>query len=274
MTALKETGTYLDRILAQTAYDLEARKASTSVEELKVRAASMPAPMIVESALRRETISVIAEIKRASPSKGTFPIDVVPADVAAAYIEGGVAAISCLTDEPFFKGSLEDLEVVAGVAAKAQPAVPVLRKDFVIDTYQIDEARAYGASMVLLIVASLEDSQLREFREYSESLGMAALVEIHDENERDRVVASGATLLGINNRNLKTFEVDLAVTERLTANLPARTTIVGESGIFTVEDVERMAQSGVDAVLVGESLILQDDRAAAVRAIAGVPRVL
>jgi indole-3-glycerol phosphate synthase len=274
MTSVKETGTYLDRILIQTAHDLETRKAKVPVDQLRARAESMPKPVNVERALRRETISVIGEIKKASPSKGTFPVDVDPADVAGAYIDGGVAAISCLTDEPFFKGSLADLEIVAGVASKASPPVPVLRKDFIIDTYQIDEARAYGASMVLLIVAALDDRQLRDFREYAQALGLAALVEIHDTEERARAVGSGATLIGINNRSLKTFDVDLGMTERLTPNLPSRTTIVGESGIFTKEHVERLAQAGVDAVLVGESLILQEDRSAAVRAIAGVPHVL
>lgn len=273
MTAVKETGSYLDRILVQTSHDLDARKRQMSLEQLQQKAAAMPVPANVEAALHRETIAVIAEIKKASPSRGTFPVDVVPADVAAAYINGGVAAISCLTDEPFFKGSLADLEVVSAIASRAEPAVPVLRKDFVIDTYQIDEARAYGASMVLLIVAALEDSQLREFREYAESMGMSALVEIHDEHESVRAIESGASLIGINNRNLRTFEVDLAVTERLVPGLPARSIIVGESGIFTTDHVERMARAGVDAVLVGESLIMQADRAEAVRAIAGMPRV-
>lgn len=271
--SLKETGTYLDRILTQTARDLAIRKACTSPQELRAKAATMPAAIQETPALRRETVGVIAEIKKASPSKGTFPVDVVPEEIAGAYIEGGVAAISCLTDEPFFKGSLADLESVAAIASGAEPAVPVLRKDFIIDAFQIDEARAYGASIVLLIVAALDDHQLREFREYAESMGMAALVEVHDAEEVARAVDSGATLVGINNRNLRTFEVDLAITEQLAPTLPSETVVVGESGIFTREHVERLAGYGVDAVLVGESLILQPDRADAVRAIAGVPRV-
>lgn len=273
MSAVKETGTYLDRILVQTARDLESRKGRTSLEQLQEKVYAMPTPVDAMPALQRDTVTVIAEIKKASPSKGTFPVEVIPGEVAAAYIDGGVAAISCLTDEPFFKGSLADLETVASVAANADHPVPVLRKDFVIDTYQIDEARAFGASMVLLIVASLEDRQLRDFREYAESLGLTALVEIHDEAESARAVASGATLIGINNRNLRTFEVDLAVTERLAPDLPEGTVIVGESGIFTAAHVERLAGAGVDAVLVGESLILQSDRAKAVREISGVRRV-
>lgn len=274
MTAnVKETGTYLDRILAQTAKDLGVRKSSISLDALHARAVTMPAPVDAETLFNREHVAVIAEIKKASPSRGAFPVAVVPVDIARSYVDGGAAAISCLTDEPFFKGSLSDLAVVSDVAARARPPLGVLRKDFVIDPYQIDEARAYGASLVLLIVAALNDDQLRDYREHVESLGMAALVEVHDAEESARAVSSGATLIGINNRNLRTFEVDLTVTERLAPELPKRTTIVGESGIFTHGHVERLARSGVDAVLVGESLILQNDRAAAVRAIAGVPRV-
>jgi indole-3-glycerol phosphate synthase len=272
-TKTVETGTYLDRILVQTAKDLDVRKARMPVEELRARFASLPDPVNVPDALRRDTVTVIAEIKRASPSKGLFPTMVVPAEVAASYIEGGVAAISCLTDEPFFRGSLCDLADVSSVASMHQPPVGVLRKDFTIDTYQIDEARAFGASFVLLIVAALDDVQLREFREHAEELGMSALVEVHDAGEAERAIASGATLIGINNRNLRTLDVNLATTETLAPTLPEGTTIVGESGIFTANDVARLANAGVHAVLVGESLIVQDDRATAVRAIAGVPRV-
>lgn len=271
-TRVIETGTYLDRILAQTATDLETRRASVSAGEMRERIAAAPPVVDVAAALRRETVTVIAEIKRASPSKGTFPVTVVPSDVARSYVAGGAAAISCLTDEPFFKGSLADLVEVVAVASAAEPSIGVLRKDFTIDAFQIDEARAYGASCVLLIVAALDDAQIRDFREHAEGLGMAALVEVHDEVEAERAVASGATLIGINNRNLRTFEVDLGVTERLAIALPAGTTIVGESGIFTADHVRRLADAGVHAVLVGESLIVQDDRAAAVRAIAGVRR--
>lgn len=271
MTAVKETGTYLDRILLQTAETVDSSVRRVSRAEMSDRAKNATAPVQVIESLRRDTVSVIAEFKRASPSKGRFPVEIEPRDVALAYIEGGVAGISCLTDEPFFQGSLDDLERVVGVTSMAQPPVPVLRKDFTIDPYQIDEARAHGASMVLLIVAALDDVQLREFREQAEALGMSALVEVHDDAETERAVSSGATLIGINNRNLRTFEVDLGVTERIAPSLPQGTTVVGESGIFTVEHVERMARTGVHAVLVGESLILQDDRAVAVRALTQVP---
>ncbi len=271
--SLRETGTYLDRILSQTVRDLDVRKSRIPVAVLEAKIATMPTPANVMPALQRGTVGVIAEFKRASPSRGRFPVDIAPEDVAADYIEGGAVAISCLTDEPFFSGSLDDLRSVASIASRAEPVVPVLRKDFILDTYQVDEARAYGASMVLLIAAALDDRQLREFREYAETLAMSALVEIHDVQESVRAVGSGATIIGINNRNLQTFNVDLAVTERLAPMLPSGTVVVGESGIFTRDHVERLSHSGVDAVLVGESLILQDDRAAAVRQIAGVPRV-
>lgn len=269
----RHTGTYLDRILAQTAKDVATRKALVSVDALRAKAANQPAPIDVEAALDRETVTVIAEIKRASPSKGTFPVSVVPSEIAAAYIDGGAAAISCLTDEPYFKGSLTDLEAVAQTSYAAQNPIGVLRKDFMLDRYQIDEARAFGASCILLIVAALDDAQLIGLQDHARSLGLSVLVEVHDEEEARRAVDAGATLIGINNRDLRTFHVDLATTERIAPLLPARTTVVGESGIFTVDDVSRLAEAGIAAVLVGESLILQEDRAAATRALAGVPRV-
>lgn len=269
---VKDTGTYLDKILARTVETVAAAKTRLPDDAMAARARDAAPAVPAIPALRRDTVTVIAEFKRASPSKGRFPVEIEPRQVADAYIDGGVAAISCLTDEPFFQGSLGDLrDVVAFSNGSARP-VPVLRKDFTIDAYQINEARANGASMVLLIVAVLDDVQLREYREHAESLGMAALVEVHDEAEAERAVRSGATLIGINNRNLRTFEVDLGVTERIAPSLPEGTTVVGESGIFTRDHVQRMAAAGAHAVLVGESLIVQDDRVAAVRALTGVPR--
>lgn len=265
MTQVRETGTYLDRILQRTAETVAASKAVVSPTEM-ARLATAAAPAVTP-ALQRDTITLIAEFKRASPSKGVFPVEIDPVDVAAAYIDGGAAAISCLTDAPYFRGSLADLEAIVATSAGR---VPVLRKDFTIDAYQIDEARAHGASMVLLIVAALDDAQLRDYRQHAEALGMAALVEVHDEAEAERAVTSGASLIGINNRDLRSFVTDLGTTERVAPLLPENTTIVGESGIFTVEDVSRMAACGVDTVLVGESLILQADRVAAVRTLTSV----
>lgn len=267
MNQIRETGTYLDRILAETFKTVEASKQNISPEVMAEHARN--AAPAVELTFQDETLGVITEFKRASPSKGKFDADIEPVDVATAYIEGGAVAISCLTDEPFFQGSLNDLDTVVATSAGR---VPVLRKDFTIDAYQIDEARAHGASMVLLIVAALDDSQLTTFIEHTHQLGMHALVEVHDEEEAKRAVAVGATLIGINNRDLKSFHTDLAVTERIAAQLPAGTTIVGESGIHSVADAERMVAAGCSAILVGESLILQQDRAAAVRELASVRR--
>jgi indole-3-glycerol phosphate synthase len=272
MTELRTTGTHLDRILAKTVETVRESIARVDREEMARRAIEAPGPVDVRPKLRTDTVALIAEFKRASPSKGRFPVDVEPASVAREYVEGGAAAISCLTDKPFFQGSLDDLRQVAAVASAASPLVPVLRKDFTIDPYQIDEARANGASLVLLIAAVLDDAQLRAFREHAEQLGMAALVEVHDEEEARRVAESGATVIGINNRDLRSFHVDLAVTERIAPLLPPGATVVAESGIFTTQHVERMADAGADAVLVGESLIVRDDRIAAVRELTGVRR--
>jgi indole-3-glycerol phosphate synthase len=212
---------------------------------------------------------VIAEIKRASPSRGVFPVEVDPPVVAREYLAGGAAGLSVLTDEPFFQGSLADLHSAASVAhARVHPA-PVLRKDFVIDRFQILEARAYGADAFLLIVAALTDAQLRDLIEYGTECGLEALVEVHDAEELRRASALGANLIGINNRDLRTFEIDLAVTERLAPDVPDGAVLVGESGIFTREDVERLHRAGVHAVLVGESLIVSPDRGAAVTALLG-----
>lgn len=265
------TGTVLDRILERTRADVAARKAVRREEDL-VQAAIERAPALsLARALRAPGVSVIAEIKRASPSRGTFPVAVDPARIAAEYAAGGAAAISVLTDEPFFQGSLTDLEAAAEVAHEARVGMPVLRKDFVVDRYQIVEARAHGADAILLIVAALDDAALGEFKAVAGDLGMDALVEVHDETEMARAAAAGAEIVGINNRDLKTFHVDLAVTERLAPLAPKEAVVVAESGIFGPAEMERVARAGADAVLVGEGLIVQTDRAAAVRALrAGV----
>ena len=268
MTAVRHTGTYLDRIVAKTIETVSADRAATSAAAMAGKARFAPA--VVPMSLRRDTLTVIAEFKRASPSKGRFPVEIEPVTVTNAYIAGGAAAISCLTDGPFFQGSLSDLRTVVRTAASR---VPVLRKDFTIDAYQVDQARAYGASLILLIVACLDDSQLREYREHAESLGMSALVEAHDEAEAERAVASGAKIIGINNRDLKSFNTDLATTERIAPTLPKDTLIVGESGIHSIADAQRMAAAGVDSILVGESLIMQPDREDVVRTLATVRRI-
>jgi indole-3-glycerol phosphate synthase len=265
--AFVETGTVLDRILARTVADVADRKVATSYSALEQRAASRGKPLSLRQALATPGTSVIAEIKRASPSRGRFPVEIDPSFVASEYVAGGAAAISVLTDEPFFQGSMSDLTAVSEVAHERR--VPVLRKDFILDEYQLLEALAIGADAVLLIVAALNQTSLRLLSEEAKGYGLDALVEVHDEKELERAVDAGAEFFGVNNRDLHTFDVDLATTERLAALKPESSVLVGESGIFNRDDVLRLEQAGVDAVLVGESLILSTDRAAAIRALLG-----
>lgn len=259
------TGTVLDKILEQTTRDVAVRKAQTSVEALRERGAGRPAPVSLHRALSAPGMSVIAEIKRASPSRGVFPVDVDPATVAAEYIVGGATAISVLTDAPFFKGSLDDMAQAAQVAHAVDRPVAILRKDFLVDAYQVAEAWAYGADAVLLIVAALSDDQLRGLMTVVDEFGLEALVEVHNEAEMARAIAVGARNLGINNRDLHTFTVDLATTERLAPLAPAGAVVIGESGVFGPAEIERLWAAGAQAVLVGEGVIVQPDRAAAVR---------
>ena len=270
MTAFVETGTILDRILDRTARDVAERKQQVAVADLEARASARPRPLSLRRALGGPGVAVIAEIKRASPSRGVFPVAVDPLAVARTYLDGGAAALSVLTDEPFFQGTLGDLEAAAVVAHGWPRPAPVLRKDFVLDPYQVVEARAAGADAILLIVAALADDALGRLLGEAERLAMDALVEVHDEREMERALALGARLVGINNRDLHTFAVDLATTERLAPMAGPGVTLVGESGVFTYRDVERLEAVGVDAVLVGEGLIVQEDRAAAVRSLLGV----
>jgi indole-3-glycerol phosphate synthase len=262
-----QTGTILDAILSRTAADLAGRKLIVPVSDLEAAARSRPAPLSLRSTLAGPKMSVIAEIKRASPSRGPFPVSVDPAAVAREYVAGGAAAISVLTDEPFFQGSLSDLDAAASVAGADARPVPVLRKDFVIDPYQIVEARAHGADAVLLIVAALDDAALAELLAAAGAEGMDALVEVHDEREMERAGATGAKLIGINNRDLKSFVVDLRVTERLAPFAPDEAVIVAESGVFDGGDVKRLQDAGAHAVLVGEGLITAPDRVSAVQAL-------
>ncbi len=265
----RAAGSVLEEIVGRTASDLSERKRSVStafLERLAVQRTSFPS---LHRTLSSDEISVIAEFKRASPSKGVFPIEVAPRAVTTEYMDGGASAISCLTDGPYFHGSLDDLAAVSEVAHAGAMPVPVLRKDFVIDSYQVLEAKAHGADAVLLIAAVLGDDELEHLRKYAECIGLEALVEVHTADELERAVVSGATIIGINNRDLKTLTVDLAVTERLAPRVPAGTLIVAESGIFTLEHVQRMARAGAHAVLVGEALIVEAVRSAAVRRLRG-----
>ncbi|MGH2533773.1 MAG: indole-3-glycerol phosphate synthase TrpC [Thermomicrobiales bacterium] len=265
-----ETGTVLDRILVRTRTDLDARKRNRPIAALERLTVDRGAPWRLADALAGTEVAVIAEIKRASPSKGLFPVEVDPAAVAAEYLAGGAAALSVLTDEPFFRGSLDDLRAAAIVAHESKR--PVLRKDFVLDEYQLIEALAYGADAVLLIVAALDQLLLARLYREANDLGLSVLVEVHEEEEMRRAAELGAEVIGINNRDLRSFTIDLSVTERVAPLAPAGAVLVSESGIFSYQEVRRLEQAGIDAVLVGESLIVASDRSAAVRALLGGDR--
>jgi indole-3-glycerol phosphate synthase len=264
------TGTVLDRIVERTSADLAERRRRVPEGALRAQAHEQAPPVPLVPALRADRVSVIAEVKRGSPSRGLFAPEADAAAVAMDYLAGGAAALSVLTDEPFFHGSLEDLAVVARLAHASPGPVPVLRKDFLLDPYQIVEARAHGADAVLLIVAVLDRWQLAELLGVTWELGMEALVEVHDESELATAVEAGARVIGINNRDLRTFTVDLTVSERLAPLVPADRVVVAESGIHSVADVERLARAGIDAILVGEALMMAPDRRAIVRALGSV----
>ncbi len=265
------TGTILDTILATKQKEVAALLSRTTRDSLAARCADLPPTRGFKAALAHPTGSdnsfrLIAEVKKASPSKGIIRADFDPVSIARAYHAGGAACLSVLTDEQYFQGSL-------GYLAAIRPAVPLplLRKDFIIDIAQIYEARLAGADAVLLIVSAIPDAApLAEMQEAAASVGLDVLVEIHNAAEREIAVASGATLIGVNNRNLHTFNVSLETAEALIPNFPAETVAVAESGIFTHADAARMAAVGAHAVLVGESLMRQDDVSAATRRLLGV----
>lgn len=215
----------------------------------------------------RPELRVIAEVKRSSPSKGALAEIADPASLAASYEQGGAAVISVLTEARRFGGSLADLDAV-----RAAVSIPVLRKDFTVDEYQIWEARAHGADLVLLIVAALDDAQLAEFLELTHRLGMNALVETHTEQEIERAVAVGARIIGVNVRNLKTLDVDRSVFAALAGSIPAGPVVIAESGVRGVEDVRHYASAGADAILVGEALVRHNNPAATIAEFTGAGR--
>jgi indole-3-glycerol phosphate synthase len=251
----------LDDIVAGVRIDLARREAGTSATDLRAALADVPAPLDPMPHFRAPGSSVIAEVKRRSPSKGDLADIADPAGLATAYAGGGAAAISVLTEERRFGGSIDDLRAV-----RAAVDVPVLRKDFIVTDYQLLEARAAGADLALLIVAALDDDQLRRLHDAARELGLTVLVEVHDEPETERALALGAELIGVNARNLKTLEVDDATFVKLAPLVPADRVLVAESGISGPADVARYAADGARAVLVGEALVKDGDPVAAVRA--------
>ncbi len=259
----------LDEIVANKRAELIARKRQVPMEQLRGAAEKRPAPRDFATALSGDHVALIAEIKRASPSRGTIRAQVDPVQHAWTFAAAGAAAVSVLTDEKYFGGSLDDLSSV-----RAKVSIPVLRKDFIIDEYQIYEARAAQADAILLIVRALSDAQLVDYAALAHSLGMMALVEVHDEKQLERALAGGAHGIGINNRNLADFSVDLAATERLAPLIAPGHLIVSESGISTRSDVRRVGRAGANAVLVGEALMRADDAEQKVRELTDVKRGL
>jgi indole-3-glycerol phosphate synthase len=255
----------LSGIIVGVREDLAARQQRTSLADLRAALADVDPPRDPMPHLRAPGCSVIAEVKRRSPSKGELAEIADPAALARHYAAGGAAAVSVLTEERRFGGSLDDLRAV-----RAAVDVPLLRKDFIVDGYQVAEARAAGADLVLLIVAALDDDDLRRLHEQARELGMAVLVEVHDESETERAVALGAELVGVNARNLKTLEIDQDVFGRLAPLVPDDRVKVAESGIFGPVDVKRYVAEGAGAVLVGEALVKDGDPEGAVRSMTGV----
>lgn len=258
----------LQKILEVKRTEVEERKKQVPLKVLQERIAEAHKVRPFAKAIKRhekEPICLIAELKKASPSKGVFRNDFNAEAILRAYEQSPASALSILTDAPFFQGSLDNLALARQITTK-----PLLRKDFLVDPYQLYEARVYGADAVLLIVAALEDAKLQDMITLSRELGMDALVEVHTELELEKALKAGATLIGINNRNLQTFEVDLNTTLRLKGFIPDDCVVVSESGIETREQVKRLEDAGVDAILVGETLVRSDDPISKAKELLGI----
>lgn len=258
----------LREILSHKREELALRTSAIPADEMAAMAQDAPPTRDFAGALRGDEVRIIAEIKRASPSEGAIregQFD--PAAIAREYEAGGAAALSVLTDAEFFGGDLNHL-----TAAREATKLPVLRKDFVMDEYQVYEARAAGADAVLLIVAALEPAPLRELQALAAELGLAALVEAHEEHELQVALDCDSEMIGVNNRDLRSFAVDLGTTERLAAMVPDHRVLVAESGVHTRGDIERLARAGADAALVGTALMRAENPADAVRVLTGVSR--
>ena len=266
---MTRTGTVLDDIIAGVREDLEQRRRTVGSAELESLVREREPALDAAASLRGDgsTLGLIAEVKRASPSKGVLASIPAPAELAAIYEAGGAGAISVLTEQRRFRGSLADLDAV-----RSRVDVPLLRKDFVVDPYQILEARAHGADLILLIVAALDDAQLRDLNALTAELGMQALVETHTAAELERALAIDPAIVGVNARDLKTLDVDLARAAALIGQIPPQILAIGESAVADVADVEAYARAGADAVLVGEALVTSGDTLSTVQTFRDVAR--
>ena len=265
--AFVRTGSVLDRILAHKQDEIARARNLRPLSLLRDECAAQAPPRDFAAALRGATVALIAECKQASPSKGRLSDNYDPVQLATTYASAGASAISVLTDARFFQGSLQDL-----AAVRATVNVPLLCKEFVLDAWQVHAARAAGADAVLLIVAALGDAQLAQLHDHILALGMTPLVEVHNEAELERALSLEPRLVGVNNRDLKTFAVDLETTARLAPMVPAGTALVAESGIVDAGDVRRMGGLGAAAVLVGETLMKSADPGSTVRKLGSVTR--
>ena len=241
-------------MVAQKREEVEQRKKAVTMAYLQERIARQKPSLDLASALKSDHIRLIAEVKQASPSRGMLKPNFDPIELARIYSEGGAAAISVLTEANYFMGSIEHLTAIKEVVQ-----LPLLRKDFIFDTYQVYESRAYGADALLLIATILNQRQLKELVSLSHSLGLKCLVEVHNEGEAERAVLSEAEIIGINNRDLSTFTIDINTTRRLRPLIPKEKIVVSESGIKSRKDIEKLRKWGVDAVLVGEALVTGND---------------
>jgi indole-3-glycerol phosphate synthase len=244
----------LDKIIAQKREEVKQRKKTAALTYLQERIAGQKPALDLVAALKGDHIRLIAEVKKASPSRGLLRADLNPTELAQVYAEGGAAAISVLTEENYFLGRVEHLEAIRGAVE-----LPVLRKDFIFDSYQVYESRAYGADALLLIAAILSQGQLNELVSLSRSLGLRCLVEVHTQSEVEMVALTEAEIIGINNRDLRTFGVDINTTRRLRPLIPKEKAVVSESGIRSRKDIEKLRKWGADAVLVGEALVTGND---------------
>ena len=258
--------TILERILETKRAELEESRKARPLDEVVAAASQAPPALSLAEAVGQAGIQIVAEVKKASPSKGIIREDFDPVAIATAYAGGGAAAISVLTDSEYFQGSLEYLRAI-----REKVAVPLLRKDFIIDTYQVFEARAAGADAILLILAALSDEEAEPLAAVAEQLGMDVLWEVHNIEEMHRVAGFSPAVVGINNRDLKTFEVSLETTRGLLPEVPADAVVISESGFFKREELEMMSGWGVDGFLIGEGLMRAEDPGAALRGLLSAP---